>query len=245
MIHDADNHHFTTFSENSEGKPRLRFRIYPREIIIDSNGDSFQTVSVTETIARKYLAEKAILFRSFFRVANEVKIQSGTVSLAIDGSGNVTSVPLWTGLPDGMRTRLTLLLSNATSFEKLVENISSVPDTLLLFRSNLRNLQIEMYPAGFFSPASVSWSWTRLKSEGPIRSIIRQKGILAEVLTYFIAHEELQHLPDEVDRPGTHEALVLLAFPLSEENVPVIREQPVYSFLPVPLPGVGFGVSDI
>jgi len=231
----------------------LRFSIYPGKIIVDSNGDAVQAdrdaemdeASIsTEAIGRKYLAKRRVLLQSIFRAVQEVQIQCATVSFALDDLETIAPIPVSTGLPDGIRTRLTLLLPYAKAFEKLVQEISSIPDTLLLFRSNIEELQIYIYPN--HSTAPTRKIWTKLLSENSTRTIVQTEGLFAQnqrKVKYLVEHGEVQHLPDESDRPDMHDALILLAFPISEQNSTILEKQRVYSFLPAPLSEVGFHVS--
>ena len=115
---------------------------------ICSIGDS------TKEHSAGYIGEKGIGFKSVFKVAKKVHIQSGPFSFAFlhTRENDDTSLGMITpydenaeDLPVGVRTRMTLMLIDPTRFEELASEFRDVPDTFLMFLSRLKQLTIEIY----------------------------------------------------------------------------------------------------
>lgn len=242
--------------------PYLRFNVYPGKIVIESNEDGFEENHVraicrvgestkTGTGSKGYIGEKGIGFKSVFKIAKQVWIQSGAFSFSFHhsrdandhGLGMITPMDeAYDDLPEHIRTRMTLRLLDSIKFETAVQELNSLPNTLLLFLSRLKSLQLNIYPED--SP-SVETSWSVSPCEKGIVTIkktVRQGGQASDTKWRYIVTQKLvTGLPSHSARPGINEADVVIALPISEENTPLLAQQHVYSFLP--LRRAGFNVS--
>ncbi|KAI1748144.1 hypothetical protein F4782DRAFT_384783 [Xylaria castorea] len=208
--------------------------------------------------AQGYIGEKGIGFKSVFMAASKVHIQSGAFSFSFkhkkgdSGMGMIS--PMWeeTGeeLPSPL-TRLTLFLHNdgdkemraktrqsiETQFEELQEN-------LLLFMKNLKKIHVV-----FCDETSQETSSTVFSIERPrdtyavLRKTRMSNGTTEESVKHFhvtthestnLAKNESRTYSDVEERNRAYaKSQIVLAFPLSESQVPIAEPQDLFVFLPV------------
>lgn len=183
-------------------------------------------------------------------------IQSGPFSFAFshtredddDGLGMIT--PYYEDaeeLPMGVRTRMTLTLLDSTKFEERASEFRDVPDTFLMFLSRLQRPSIELYPPDN-APTANQYLKRETKENGLYTTFLAKtkrkgkKGSTSEQ-KYYTMKSDLHDLPfDEArkDKEGNSidGATVILAFPVDEQDEPVLKQQHTYAFLP--LRRVGF-----
>lgn len=264
LIQNAEDNSYSTATAAGE-LPFVAFKLYPDKIIVDSNEDGFSKSDIraicsvgasTKKFSAGYIGEKGIGFKSVFKVASKVHIQSGPCSFAFshtredddDGLGMIT--PYFEDaeeLPSSVRTRITLYLVGSTRFEDRAAEFQDIPDTLLIFLTRLQRLSIEIH-----HPSNDSTVTTYLKRES------EQDGLYTTILEkttgkdsspstseqkYYTTKTTLKNLPfDEArkDNQGNSidAATVILAFPVDENDEPVIMQQHTFAFLP--LRRVGF-----
>lgn len=163
LIQNAEDNEYTR-AEADESQVYLSFSMYPDRIVLESNEDGFSedhvkaicsTGESTKTVAKGYIGEKGIGFKSVFKVAKKVHIQSGPLSFSFEhtrdssdnGLGMVTPLDEdYEDLPEGVHTRITLTILDPSSFERRVQDLLNIPDTLLLFLTKLTVLHINIYP---------------------------------------------------------------------------------------------------
>ena len=264
LIQNAEDNSYSTATADG-GKPFLAFKLYPHRIIIDSNEDGFSKSNIsaicsvgdsTKKHSVGYIGEKGIGFKSVFKIARKVHIQSGPFSFAFshtredddDGLGMIT--PYCEDaeeLPIDVRTRMILTLSDSAKFEDLASEFRDVPDTFLMFLSRLQRLSIELYQPDNSSTAT-QYSKREIEGNGLYTTFLAKSTRKGEEESfserkYFSMKSDLHDLPfDEarVDKQGNSidRATVILAFPVDEHNEPVLKQQYTYAFLP--LRRVGF-----
>ncbi|KAL8916091.1 MAG: hypothetical protein Q9172_006457 [Xanthocarpia lactea] len=266
LIQNADDNSYSIATANGE-EPFLAFSVYPDRIIIDSNEDGFSKSNIraicsvansTKKHTAGYIGEKGIGFKSVFKVAKKVHIHSGSYSFAFsytredddDGLGMIT--PYYEDaeeLPRGVRTRMTLMLLNSTSFEERAAEFRDVPDTFLMFLNRLQQLSIVLYPPGQAS-AAVQYSKREIKEDGLyttflVKTTRNGKAESTSEKKYYTIKSDLHNLPlDKArkDKQGSSidSATVILAFPVDEHDEPVIKPQYTYAFLPLRRVGFNF-----
>lgn len=264
LIQNAEDNSYSTAIANGED-PFLVFNLYPDRIVIDSNEDGFSRKDLkaicsvgnsTKKQSAGYIGEKGIGFKSVFKIAKEVHIQSGPFSFAFShtrndeagGLGMIT--PYWEDaeeLPPSVRTRMTLTLIDATQYEERAREFREVPDTLLIFLTRLKQLSIRFNPPGS-DILTIEYSKRETEEHGLYATFLRKttsEGNLesASEQKYYTAKSDLHNLPfDEArtDREGRNidHATVILAFPMDESDEPLLKQQHTYAFLP--LRRVGF-----
>jgi hypothetical protein len=246
-------------------EPFIAFKIYSDRIIIDSNEDGFSESNIraicsvgnsTKRYSAGYIGEKGIGFKSVFKVARKVHIQSGPFSFAFsharddddDGLGMITPYYEDTeDLPIGVRTRMTLTLLDSTKFEERASEFRHVPDTFLMFLSRLQRLSIELY-APDNAPTVAQYSKRETQENGLYTTFLAKTTRKGEKEStsdqkFYSMKSDLHDLPvDEArkDKQGNSidRATVILAFPVHEHDEPVLEQQYTYAFLP--LRRVGF-----
>lgn len=227
-------------------------------IVVDSNEDGFNkdnvqaicdTARSTKTATHGFIGEKGIGFKSVFKVASRVKVQSGDYCFAFDhgdddhGLGMVTPInDDHETLPENVRTRFTLSLNGHSSSADRNAELDELPDTLLLFLTKLKKFVIrrrilldngeKVYEYGYDASQRLrtlhigetrGFEWTTVSH------------------SYYIERRVVQNLPADKARPHSNRAEVVLAFPVDKELIPVIEQQHVFAYLP--MRKAGFHVS--
>ncbi|KAL2065322.1 hypothetical protein VTL71DRAFT_2991 [Oculimacula yallundae] len=206
-----------------------------------------------------FIGEKGIGFKSVFMVASKVHIQSGPFSFSfedtpeeLDGAAGIDPAklsserlaagrmglvtPIWTpaeaDLPDPL-TRMTLTLREKLSYSELLSQFDALPDTFLLFLSQLGSITISKSDGK--TTESTIFSRAIDESSGQV-TLSKVQRVGSEVLRtslkhYHITRRTLTNLsPDE--RRERNSAEVVLAFPF-EDDEPVIVDQETYAYLPM------------
>ncbi|KAL8947441.1 MAG: hypothetical protein Q9222_006278 [Ikaeria aurantiellina] len=267
LIQNAEDNSYTTAMADRE-EPFLTFKVYPHTIIVESNEDGFsesniRAISSVGNSTKKqnagYIGEKGIGFKSVFKIAQKVHIQSGPFSFAFshtrddddDGLGMIT--PFYEDpeqLPFGVRTRMTLTLLNSTKFEERVSEFRDVPDTLLIFLNRLQRLSIELYPPDndvtttqYSKRDTEEDEFYRLYTTVLTKNMRQGNEQSSSEQRYYTVKSDLHDLPiDEArkDKQGQYiqQGTVILAFPVDEHDEPALKQQHTYAFLP--LSQVGF-----
>ena len=241
--------------------PYITFNIHRDKIVIDCNetgfteGDVQAICSIGESSKKGtmgYVGEKGIGFKSVFKVASRVHIQSGYFSFSFDnqadedgltGLGMVTPIPEpYETLPRTPLTRMSLYLSDQTSTEELCNQFEELPDTVLVFLHQLKVVTLVFHDTAN-GKKEVSYSYTedtsaiaKLTKTTTLNGVCTKK----ETKLYHINRSIAGGLPSDDARPR-NETEIVLAFPLDQSYSPLLEPQYVYSFLP--LRSVGFKVS--
>lgn len=263
LIQNAEDNQYIQ-AEASSDDPFISFSLYPDQLVFDSNEDGFNAENVkaicsvaesTKTVAQGYIGEKGIGFKSVFKIAQRVHIQSGPFSFSFqytrdsddEGLGMVT--PLhepYEDLPEDVRTRMTLTLTSDQDFCARAEELRGIPDTLLLFLSKLRSIQVNIYPASGDATETI-YSYCRDK----IRDLqIAEKQTrtndgewIVDRRNFRVVRRMINDLPYDEARKHTSQAEFVLAFPVNEtDDKPVLQEQHVFAYQP--LRPVGFKVRN-
>ena len=266
LIQNAEDNSYSTATADGE-EPFLAFKLYPDKIIIDSNEDGFSKNNIraicsvgssTKKQSAGYIGEKGIGFKSVFKIAQKVHIQSGPFSFAFshtredddDGLGMIT--PYYQDAEElsiGVRTRMELTLLDSAKFDELASEFLAVPDTFLMFLSRLQRLSIELYPQDNTHTAA-QYSKRESKENGLYTTFLTKtlcKGMQESTSEqkYYTMKSDLHDLPfDEArkDKEGKSidRATVILAFPVDEHDEPVLKQQYTYAFLPLRRVGFNF-----
>jgi len=256
LIQNAEDNEYTR-AEADGTELYLSFSMYPDRIVLESNEDGFgedhvkaicSTGESTKTVAQGYIGEKGIGFKSVFKVAKKVHIQSGPFSFSFehtrgssdDGLGMVTPLDEdYHDLPEGVHTRITLTLLDPSNFEQRVQDLLNVPDTLLLFLTKLNVLRINTYPQ---NGSATETKFTRFADDDDNSEIITKTTTIDGNSTeenhhFYVIRKEINNLPRDEARKYTNQATVVLAFPVDEDDEPIIKQQHVFAFLPLRLAG--------
>ncbi|KAF2808268.1 uncharacterized protein BDZ99DRAFT_50741 [Mytilinidion resinicola] len=258
LIQNAEDNKYSIANSSSE-LPWLTFRLYQDRIVIDSNEDGFSKANImaicsigesTKSSAQGYIGEKGIGFKSVFKVAHKVHVQSGPYSFAFEhqrdgndnGLGMVTPMNEdYLDVPDGVRTRITLHLLASCDTAALRKEFLGLPDTLLLFLKKLKRLSIHITSGGF---SETERTYSLSSSENRVSLHTSHKapfsGLVSSTKDYWISRRHVTNMPSDRDRKNINEAEVILAFPLDGNDHPVIETQHAFAFLPMRKVGYKF-----
>ncbi|KAE9964487.1 hypothetical protein EG328_010419 [Venturia inaequalis] len=262
LIQNAEDNHYS-IAEASVEPPSLKFGLYEDRIEIDSNEDGFTKDDIkaicsvgesTKAGATGHIGEKGIGFKSVFKVASKVHVQAGPFSFAFeyDRDGNDNGLGMITPmnvepykLPAGVRTRIILYLAPYCKRSELVQEFQSLPEALLLFLKKLEYLSVKIsLPT---SPSvDISCSRTRSGSRVDIHKTTLEGSSTSK---YWVTKRTVMDMPEDQARKEVKEdkesvyikqADVVLAFPLDDQDIPVIEQQHVFAFLPLRRAGYKF-----
>ena len=249
--------------------PFLHFHLYPDKIVVESNEDGFTKENVeaicktgdsTKSTTEGYIGEKGIGFKSVFKVAKKVHVQSGYFSFVFvydkdsedDGLGIVTPLDgeYETDLKIDVRTRITLTLLEPDKFISLVGEFLAIPDSLLLFLTRLTTLEVTVHHKGS-DPYNVKYRHEKIDGGEKARIIKTATGKMQETKDFYIQKNLVSNLPPDRAREYTNEegvvvainkAQIVLAFPVDQNNNPIMENQYTYAYLPIRQ--VGFNVRN-
>ena len=249
--------------------PFLSFTIHPDKIVVDCNEDGFTEANVRaicsitksgkivsskteEQRQQGYIGEKGIGFKSVFKVASKVHIQSEPFSFYFEynresetetGMGMITPYFLeHKDLPNGIRTRMTLTLAPTVEVDNLVKHFSDpdhLPDSLLIFLSQINRLTITIHhEAGLKSDTTYSYQYKANDQKGVLSKHTLHSS--PKETYYHVQRKRLENLPKDPARENKSWAEVILAFPIDSVSMPVVEQQHVFAYLP--MRKVGFSV---
>jgi hypothetical protein len=264
LIQNAEDNQYTKAAKVAFAgeEPFLNFTFHPEKIVIDSNEDGFeekhvvaickvtQSTKTTNQQQHRYIGEKGIGFKSVFKVASKVHIQSEPFSFSFKhtrgepGLGMVT--PFFEEpqtLPLNIRTRITLFLGPTTDSAKLIKEVTDpeiLPDSVLMFLTKLKTFTVAIFNSmGLESETKYSYQYNAADR----RSVVTKTTLrdAPKVTQYYVTRRMVGNLPKDVHRQGQNQAEVVLAFPFDSRSIPIIEQQHVFAYLPVRQ--VGFNVS--
>lgn len=126
-------------------------------------------------------------------------------------------------------TTFRLVIPPRVDLHNLSLKLQEVEPSLLLFLRKLRELNVSIN--------GHSLRLSRSDSEDGI-TVLRANQ---EEKRYVMVKADVQKLPSELKRPDVTNSEVVLAFPVSSTDAPIIADQDVHTFLP--LRSFGFSVS--
>ncbi len=247
---------------HTDRPPTISFKVSPIEIVVESNQDGFLERDVAG-ICRTgrswkrgnsgYVGDKGIGFKSVFKVASRVEIQSNAFSFSFEYDGGesaeerlgiVTPIVGDRPIPPGERplTRMTLTKNEGTRYRNILFEFEALPKTLLLFLSKVKEIHFQI---DYLDPArTITRNFDITEEEIGTSCISMHTGNSnsREQWRYLVVKAPILELPDDPARRGMNSCETVLAFPVDEHGLPSIRTgQDIYAFLPVCT--VGFNVS--
>ena len=226
---------------------------------MDCNEDGFSEDNVraicdvgksTKTTTAGYIGEKGIGFKSVFKVARKVNIQSEPFAFSFDhgddqnGLGMVTPFNAQVeAMPSDVGTRMTLWLKDSADYKDRLSDFQQMPDNLLLFLSTLKVLYISLHDESSVSTSTFAIEdiSCRHLSRRKLTKHTTSKSKTTRTTRYFALYsKKVQNLPRHDHRQHVHETEIVLAFPLKASDEPIIEKQYVFAYLP--MRNVGFNV---
>ena len=179
-------------------------------------------------------------FKSVFKIADEVSIASGIYTFKLDRNQKLGMItPIWTpSLPVEVGwTNFDLLLKSSDP-KALSAHLKGIKPSLFLFLRRLRCLTIKG-PLGSLGE-EVSIEIHRSMFNDDVVTLRKVEDGHSSTEKYFKTKGIAKTYPQEDKRKDISESVVVLAFPLTENEEPKISSQDVYAFLP--LRSYGFNV---
>lgn len=276
LLQNADDNHYQRALKANE-EPWVAFQLHRDKVVVECNEDGFNEANLraicdigksSKIGGHGYIGEKGIGFKSVFKVAWKVLIQSGDYSFTFThhpndiGMGMIS--PEWEdssgadGEPDAGRTRITLYLHQdseaATRYEGILEQLNDLDNRMLLFLKKLRRVDVHIYNNDDEKVSSTVLSIELY--EATHRAVLKkckthEKSPQETTQTYcHVTKHKATGLARSANRTYTAaeeaaqsygQAEVILAFPLSSDDVPIVEAQQVFAFLPIRR--LGFKVS--
>lgn len=220
----------------------------------------------SKTGSQGYIGEKGIGFKSVFMPAWRAHIQSRDFSFDFvhrkgdSGMGMIT--PIWQEMRDpalpSELTRITLYLHDQSDpverdrdRQIINQQFHELQDTLLLFLRKLRKIEVSFHDEVGQQTKSTIYTLSRIENsdiaviERTCTNTAQNQKRIYHIVKHTarrLAKSENRDLSEaeEVSRSfATSE--VVLAFPVTEDSIPIIEPQEVFAFLPVRR--MGFNVS--
>lgn len=270
LLQNADDNKFLD-ATSSGAVPYVSFNIHQDRIIVECNEDGFTETNIqaicavgesSKTGAQGYIGEKGIGFKSVFKVAWKVHIQSGDYSFTFthrkgdSGMGMIS--PEWLDTNEALAkplTRTTLFLhdeGNLSQRQNILAELDDLRPTMLLFLNNLKVIEVHVYDE------DGNETWSSILTKKPFSggfNVLEKTHTEKDKTTcieqmYHVVETVASNLPPNENREYTAQeessrayskAKVILAFPLSKGLEPVMESQELFAFLPVCR--VGFNVS--
>lgn len=245
LIQNADDNSYNTSSGIT---PTLDISLYDDYLRVDCNETGFaprhveaicKVGSSTKTGAgnsTRYVGEKGIGFKSVFKVADVVYINSCDYSFKFEKNGPLGMIaPVWCDFPATTKpghTTIFMHLAHDCNKGDLKREVSILDSRMLIFLRQLRRINIEIADETAGS-VTLSRSLSRLP-DLPVHSasvVTLQQD--SKVFKYIVSNHTAKRLPLEPKREGLQESQILLAFPVKEDLKPKLEQQQVYAFLPV------------
>jgi hypothetical protein len=131
---------------------------------------------------------------------------------------------------------------DSSQFDQRVQDLLDLPDTLLLFLSKLKKININIHrPNCPVASFRYSYDYDEGNDWGKLTKLKECESERAETTNvYRITRRQLVDLPEDEARKISRSAEVVLAFPIDHQSTPIIEQQHVFAFLP--LRRVGFSV---
>jgi hypothetical protein len=232
--------------------PFLAFYMCMDRVVVESNEDGFEESDVRAICSARSphkqgkIGEKGIGFKSVFKVASKVQIQSGPFCFSLrhregePGLGMVSPVnECHEDLPPDVRTRFTLSLLYPGQYKDLAAEVANFPVSITAFLSNLKKLRfsVHMHP-------SEEWhrqTFTRILTGSKLICIRDSNGKVEEREEYFYFSKQVTGTMSRENRPSSQDTEIIMAFPYDrrQEN----EEHFAHAYLPLRKIGLNFLVQ--
>lgn len=185
--------------------------------------------------ASKFTGEKGIGFKSVFKVADIVWIQSGNYSFKFDRNERLGMVaPIWAMFPHHHTpgfTSIVLKLSPNCNVGDLIKDIKQIDCRLLLFLRRLKrfNLKVREHDGQVWT-STLSRTNQRKAIPGLPEVVLLHQNDLSQ--SYYVVRHQIDNLPAEPKRQGISKLDMALAFPMQVETSELVTQN-IYSFLPI------------
>jgi hypothetical protein len=269
LLQNADDNHYRKATENGD-VPYVSFIVSKEKVVFECNEDGFTprdleaicTAHASSKIeAQGHIGNKGIGFKSVFKVAWKVYIQSGRFTFYFkhkNGDPGVNMVlPIWVEsnerLPEPL-TRMTLYLHPPGDFDdktlhiqmaSMLRRFQELEKTMLPFMKNIKKINVIIredevgatatsttYSEGRGSNGLISLNKETVRN-GVAKRETSYFHIMKHLATGLSKHESREYTAEDLATKAYSTAEVILAFPVTSDSIPVIKDQLLYAFLPL------------
>ncbi|KAH0381611.1 hypothetical protein KCU92_g6939, partial [Aureobasidium melanogenum] len=198
------------------------------------------------------IGEKGIGFKSVFKVANKVWITSNNFSFMFDKTKPLGMVdPIWAEFPDfpeqlRTNTMICLKIEKQEDRDTVREQLTKVlePSSFMFLRRLTKVRVVRLDDSGdTFDELIMSHEHRPFADDLQIVTTTRSKGTRSWKSRYLLSDYVAREMPSTKLRQGVTETSIKLAFPINDQQQPLIAKQDVYAFLPVCSSGLPFLVQ--
>ncbi|KAL7793993.1 hypothetical protein V8C43DRAFT_280823 [Trichoderma afarasin] len=218
-------------------------------------------------VQKGYVGEKGIGFKSVFMAASKVHIKSGHFSFFFQhkrgdqGLGMIS--PIWEEPQDDQPypgTRMVLELGDgynpipSSQYQIILDQFNSLNESILLFMRNIKEIRISIFDneeklekSNTFSRERINENLIRLTKVSEtaigVDSSLRDYYIFKHTIAGLDKNENRTYSEYEEKTKAYASAEIVLGFPLTEESVPIVNYQEIFSFLPMKQAGFTFLIN--
>jgi hypothetical protein len=237
-----------------EAEPFLRIRARSDRIQLDCNEKGFTAADVkaickvggsNKTSKGGFIGAKGIGFKSVFKIAQEVHINSLPYSFRFDkGQELGMIIPIWVpeeevlvGSNKDCQTSILLLPPAAEDFAKHLDKFKAISPTLLLFLPKLKRLEILLHEKQASGGEVETRRDLRSKTDETDKVITLtvedSSSPYPEINNYRKFKGRWKACEGEEQREGVETSEIILAFPVDIAKRTPLRTQNVHAFLPI------------
>jgi hypothetical protein len=210
---------------------------------------SRSTKTLSKEGKRSCTGEKGTGFKSVFKVADKVWISSNNFSFMFDKRTPMGMVdPIWARFPDfpeqlQMNTMICLKIEKQEDRDLVREQLTKVldPSSFMFLRRITKVRVVRLDDSGdTFDELVMSHEHRPFTDDLDVVTTTRSKGIQSWKSRYILSDYVARGMPPTERRQGVTETSIKLAFPINDEQQPLVAKQDVYAFLPVSSSGLPF-----
>lgn len=246
LIQNADDGSYGWANSQKE-TPSLRFDFKPGHILVQSNEDGFEErhvralCSAEKSTKTGQIGEKGIGFKSLFKVAWKVRIQSGPFCFSLqhregqNGLGMIAPInETHEQLPNAARTQFTIFLIDPDRCQDLGDRFLNC----LTMTTFLRN--VEIVTAWH---RDVRSTLSRVSTNGRVHIELKQDSETSRSVEFILFKQQVAGLPPRESRPLHGSAEMTLAFPLASKSPPAVSTAEPFAYAYLPLSAAGEGLN--
>ncbi|OJI95845.1 hypothetical protein ASPVEDRAFT_119596 [Aspergillus versicolor CBS 583.65] len=243
LIQNSDDCSYT-WAESQKKRPSLWFDFKPGRIIVHCNEDGFEEshvralCSAGKRTKTGQIGEKGIGFKSLFKVAWKVQIQSGPFCFSLqhregqNGLGMIAPVnEAHEDLSEDVRTQFTLFLISPEHYLDLRDKLLNFPLTITAFLRNTKMVGVWRQHT-FLTFSSV-------RNYDEVCLCLRNGSGIVRRADFILFTQKVAGLPRRDSRPFPGSTEMTLAFPFSSELPPAVSTAEYFAHSYLPLSAAG------
>jgi hypothetical protein len=188
------------------------------------------------------IGEKGIGFKSCFKVTDEIWLRSGELQIKFDRHKQLGMIaPEWEAFPGHPHLQDTTMFRFQIPDHKhqicVLKDIRNLSASLLLFLRKLRRIDVRIEDGrGAIKQAFSLKRTDSALSEVEFRTLTRyqqQPSSEVHVTKYPTFRKNATNKHGKKLKPGVEKSELVVAFPVTETNDPIIQSQPTFNYLPI------------